>query len=337
MPFDRGAALAANPQAPIPARPSSPAGPAPHSGPPFQGNAGPQSTQSPPGATYGQPPQSGAPYGQPPPSGTPTQAMPTQAMPSSATPGSTASSSTASSSAGPSGQPTQPMSFGPPTPPMPTRQRTQPMPAAPPHVHPAPAGPPASPAQTTSGAATPPPAAAASRSRSGLLVATLVVAVLALVVGLAGVVIAAIALGRSDKATTLATSANERPLPPANVETPAVPEPTSPTDSPTETPEPGVTTSPGDISPTAEFAIAYQDQHLRVQTERCQSDYGAAVDFDEPRVIGGTEGDMVYDQCNPGIIKTGLPLAEVSGQSATPADCLENIRTTPAQSPIAPA
>ncbi|MEU8230535.1 hypothetical protein AB0C12_13155 [Actinoplanes sp. NPDC048967] len=166
---------------------------------------------------------------------------------------------------------------------------------------------------------------------------TLVVAVLALVVGLAGVVIAAIALGRSDKATTLATSANERPLPPANVATPAVPEPTDPADPPTETPEPGATTSPGDISPTAEFAIAYQDQHLRVQTERCQSDYGAAVDFDEPRVIGGTEGDMVYDQCNPGIIKTGLPLAEVSGQSATPADCLENIRTTPAQSPIAPA
>ncbi|WP_433727319.1 hypothetical protein ACQP2Y_12070 [Actinoplanes sp. CA-051413] len=161
---------------------------------------------------------------------------------------------------------------------------------------------------------------------------------LALVVGLAGVVIAAIALGRSDKATTLATSANERPLPPAAAEPTVVPDPTTdPADPPTETPEPGATTSPGDISPTAEFAIAYQDQHLRVQTERCQPQYGAAVDFDEPRVIGGDAGDMVYDQCNPGAIKTGLPLAEVSGQSATPADCLENIRTTPAQSPVAPA
>ncbi|WP_212986278.1 hypothetical protein [Actinoplanes auranticolor] len=170
---------------------------------------------------------------------------------------------------------------------------------------------------------------------------TLVVAVLALVVGLAGIVIAAIALGRSDKATTLATSANGRPLPPADAETPAAPEPASPTTEPsdtaTETLEPGVTASPGDISPTAEFAIAYQDQHLRVQTEKCLSGWGAAVDFDEPRVIGGTEGDMVYEQCNPGAVQTGLPLAEVSGQSATPADCLENIRTTPAQSPVAPA
>ncbi|MEU8614355.1 hypothetical protein AB0C29_40845 [Actinoplanes sp. NPDC048791] len=160
---------------------------------------------------------------------------------------------------------------------------------------------------------------------------------LALVVGLAGVVIAAIALGRSDKATTLATSANERPLPPAAAETAPAPEPTTdPADPPTGTSEPGATTSPGDISPTAEFAIAYQDEHLRLETQTCNSSEGISIDFEEPRVLGGVGGAVTYSHCVPGVLETELPFAEVSGQNATPADCLENIRTTPARSPIAP-
>src|SRR5262245_61591093 len=51
------------------------------------------------------------------------------------------------------------------------------------------------------------------RSGSTLVVITLVVAVLALVIALAGVAIAALALGRSDEATDLAATSNDKQLP----------------------------------------------------------------------------------------------------------------------------
>lgn len=189
---------------------------------------------------------------------------------------------------------------------------------------------------------TPPPATADTprTPRNGLQVATLIVAALALVVGLAGVVISAIALGRSDKATTLAATANERPLPaattaPATQAPPATGPASDPaTDAPTE---PGASTTPGDISPTAEFVVKYQSQNLRVSSRNCSAGYRTGIDLDEPRVLRGSEGDITYGGCRPGAIETTLPLAEIAGQNATPADCLENIRTAPGQSPIAPA
>jgi hypothetical protein len=194
-------------------------------------------------------------------------------------------------------------------------------------------GPPAGgpPAPPTGGA---PPAA--GRSRTGLLVVTLIVSALSLVVGLAGVAVAAIALGRSDRAGTLAAEANRsRPAPPAADPLPA---PTGPATDPAagSTPDPAVATSPGDISPTAEFIVAYQDEHLRVQSPECNYSGQAGIDLDEPRVLQGDGGEVGYSDCNPGALHTELSFAEVGGQNATPAECLNNIRTAPAQSPVAP-
>jgi hypothetical protein len=176
-----------------------------------------------------------------------------------------------------------------------------------------------------------PPPAAAPR-RSGLLVITLVVAVLGLVVGMAGVAIAAIALGRSDKATTLAETANNRPQPPVVVPTTAAP--TAPAGQDTD--EPTEVNSPGEVSPTADFKVNYQDQHLRVQSQNCTGGYWTGIDLDDPRVLTEGDGDVSFEGCNPGSVETKLQFAEVTGQAATPADCLENIRTSPAQSPVAP-
>jgi hypothetical protein len=166
-------------------------------------------------------------------------------------------------------------------------------------------------------------------------VVTLIVAVLALIISLAGVIISALALGRSDKAATLASRANDRPLPVATAGPTEVP---APADTTSDAPaDPGATTPPGDISPTAEFGIKYQSQTLRVQSQECNAGYRTGIDLDEPRVLRGPEGDITYGGCSPGTIETELPLAEIPGQQATPADCLENIRTAPAQSPVAPA
>jgi hypothetical protein len=83
--------------------------------------------------------------------------------------------------------------------------------------------------------------------------------------------------------------------------------------------------------------IKYQSQRLRVPSPNCYANNRTGIDLDEPRVLGGSAGDIVYRGCTPGTIETDLKLAEIPGQDATPADCLENIRTAPALSPIAPA
>lgn len=184
------------------------------------------------------------------------------------------------------------------------------------------------------------PAARPVRSGGTLAVTTLVVAVLALVVALAGVVLSAIALGRSDQTTQLATKTNNQPLPPTAdaipTEPTADPTATEPTDQPTD---PGPTTSANDISPTAQFATAYEGQKLRVRSVACQ--YGGSqtyVDLDEPRITGvnETNTEFGYAGCDPGSLHTELAFAQVSGPTATPKDCLETIRTDPGRSPLAP-
>jgi hypothetical protein len=168
---------------------------------------------------------------------------------------------------------------------------------------------------------------------------TLIVAVLALVVALAGVVLSAIALGRSGEATDPATKANNKALPAA---------PDKPLTEPTTTPtgaeaddqanEPGPTSSPTDISPRAQFTIAYEGEHLRARSVSCDSGSNTYVDLDEPRVIGRevANTEFGYQGCDPGKVNTSRPFAEISGPTATPKDCLETIRTDPGRSPIAP-
>ncbi|MEU4558633.1 hypothetical protein AB0F72_09585 [Actinoplanes sp. NPDC023936] len=181
------------------------------------------------------------------------------------------------------------------------------------------------------------------QQRGYLLVITLVVAALALVVGLAGVVLSAIALGRSDEASELAKQANTKPVAAApTTEATADPPAPEPTDPGSAAPAPeypsGATTTPADISPTADYTVSYQGEHLRVRSVGCGGDH-MAVDLDEPRVAGAGRysTDFGVQGCNaPGEIITNLPIATVSGPAATPFDCLETIRTDPGRSPIAP-
>ena len=56
------------------------------------------------------------------------------------------------------------------------------------------------------------------------------------------------------------------------------------------------------------------------------------VDLDEPRVEPPEDRrDVGYVGCNPGTIQSKLRLAKVASASATPADCLEQIRTQPGE------
>ncbi|MEU8242275.1 hypothetical protein AB0C07_28825 [Actinoplanes missouriensis] len=179
--------------------------------------------------------------------------------------------------------------------------------------------------------------------RGYLLVITLVVAALSLVVGLAGVTLSAIALGRSDEAADLAKQANDKPVAAAPTTEatgePPTPEPTDPASAAPGPEQPsGAATTPADISPTADYTVSYQGEHLRVRSVGCGPDY-MAVGLDEPRVAGAGRYSTEFGVlgCHaPGEIVTDLPMATVSGPSATPFDCLETIRTDPGRSPVAP-
>ena len=181
------------------------------------------------------------------------------------------------------------------------------------------------------------------RARGGLLLATtLVIAVLGLVVGVAGVAVAALALGRSDRAVSLAGSAPHEPAPAATTPVAADPGTADPAADPTADPaanqaDPSAT--PTEISPTAQFTVAYQGEHLRVRSPGCSnSGYHMNVDLDEPRVASADANtEFNYANCDPGQISTDLAFAQVSGPDATPSDCLETIRINPGRSPIAPS
>ncbi|MEV6301922.1 hypothetical protein AB0M02_21090 [Actinoplanes sp. NPDC051861] len=172
------------------------------------------------------------------------------------------------------------------------------------------------------------------------MAATLIAAVLSIVVSSAGVIIAVMALSRSDDAVVAAEKAANAPAPTAistDSTTPAAPE-TDPTADPGPAETGGGDPTPTDISPTAQFGVAYDGQNLRVRSVRCDYSNQTLVDLDEPRVKRTEEyTEIGYSGCEPGAIHTGLPFAEVSGPQATPTDCLEKIRTDPGRSPIAPA
>ncbi|WP_433362392.1 hypothetical protein ACQPZX_30245 [Actinoplanes sp. CA-142083] len=169
----------------------------------------------------------------------------------------------------------------------------------------------------------------------------------ALVLALAGVVVSALALGRSDEAATLAASAQsagEAPAPGAAVTGTATQ--ADPIAAGTTEPATGETTdapaapeasaSPGDISPSAQFQVAYEGEHLRVRSPGCGSS-GTYVDLDKPPRVGVAYeiSELSYAGCEPGQISTELQFAEVTGPTATPSDCLETIRTDPGRSPTA--
>lgn len=185
--------------------------------------------------------------------------------------------------------------------------------------------------------------------RGGLLLTTtLVVAVLSLVVGVAAVAVATMALGRSDRAVSLAGSVRDAPpaggaggTGPATAPT-ASPADTTPTPAtPDDTARSGgadPTATPTEINPSAQFTVAYQGQHLRIRTPNCNDGYVTNVDLDEPRVVGDDrdKAEFSYGGCGPGHLRTGLSFGQLAGPNATPADCLEKIRTDPGQSPVAP-
>lgn len=82
----------------------------------------------------------------------------------------------------------------------------------------------------------------------------------------------------------------------------------------------------------------YEEQKLRIRSHSCDYTNNTYVDLDEPRVIGEAveNTELGYAQCEPGKIAIELPFAQVAGPGATPADCLETIRTNPGRSPVAP-
>ena len=178
------------------------------------------------------------------------------------------------------------------------------------------------------------------RARGGVLLATtLVIAVLGLVVGVAGVAVAALALGRSDRAVSLAGSARQAPAPAATTPVAADPGTADPATEPAADPSADPSATPTEISPTAQFTVAYQGEHLRVRSPSCTNSVDHMnVDLDEPRVASADANtEFNYANCDPGQINTVLAFAQVSGPDATPSDCLETIRTNPGRSPIAPS
>jgi hypothetical protein len=162
----------------------------------------------------------------------------------------------------------------------------------------------------------------------------LVAAVLALLLAVLGVVVATIALRRGNEATTLARSAHQQAVPPASEPSAAEPTPAlggaQPTDQPTAA-------LPEGITPSAQFTVAYPEQSLRIASRECDSEEATQVDLDEPRVTGTAteDAELGYAGCSPGSIGSELAFAPAPGPDATPADCIEAIRTNPGQSPVA--
>jgi hypothetical protein len=171
------------------------------------------------------------------------------------------------------------------------------------------------------------PFSTVSKPRRGgglLLTVTLVVAVLGLVVGVAGVAVASIALGRSDKAVNLAGSVRAVPPPaPADPTTAPTGDPTpTPADSTQDTDGADPSATPTEIDPSAQFSVAYQGQNLRIRSVGCNSSTPTYVDLDEPRILlAQSQGsEFGYNDCDPGQIHSDLLFAQVSGPNATPAE-----------------
>jgi hypothetical protein len=164
------------------------------------------------------------------------------------------------------------------------------------------------------------------KSRTG--VATAAVATVALLLSLASLVVATLALADSRKTST----ARVAPQPTAALPTPTPPLPSSTWSTDEAAPDPDATAN---VEPGSTFTVAYQREHLRATTPSCGG-FSSGIDFDEPRADAGGGIDAAYESCNPGTITTDLQVAKVSSTSASPQDCLEQIRTQPEVPPITP-
>jgi hypothetical protein len=134
-----------------------------------------------------------------------------------------------------------------------------------------------------------------------------------------------------------------RNAPPPPIPTGAGPVPAS-VDPPTDPPSQGAdgadpSATPTEIDPSAQFSVAYQGQNLTIRSVGCGTGDLSYVDLDEPRILlAQSKGsEFGFDDCDPGQVRSDLLFAQVPGPNATPADCLETIRTDPGRSPIAPA
>nr|BFE56409.1 hypothetical protein GCM10020063_009350 [Dactylosporangium thailandense] len=93
-------------------------------------------------------------------------------------------------------------------------------------------------------------------------------------------------------------------------------------------------------APSPTYSAAYQRQHLRAETPGCvdNGNFTTGIDFDEPRADAASDRtDVRLSGCNPGSLNSSLTQAAVPSVDATPADCLEQVRTQPVHLPIAAA
>jgi hypothetical protein len=165
------------------------------------------------------------------------------------------------------------------------------------------------------------------KNRTGL--ATTAVATVALLLSLASLVVATLALADSRKTST----ARVAPQPTAALPTATPPLPGSTSSTDEAAPDLDATAN---VEPGSTFTVAYQREHLRATTPGCGPGFTSGIDFDEPRADAGGGIDAAYESCNPGTISTDLQVAKVSSISASPHDCLEQIRTQPEVPPITP-
>jgi hypothetical protein len=149
----------------------------------------------------------------------------------------------------------------------------------------------------------------------------------ALLLAIASTVISTVALANKGDRTAAAlptTTGQPKSTVVSPATTPSVPPGTSPGSNPTV------------IQPSGAFTIAYQRQHLRIESNGCSYGNGPGIDFDEPRANSSdSTKDAEYAGCGPGSIVSQLPQAAVSGPGASPNDCLEQIRTQPGNSSAA--
>jgi hypothetical protein len=167
------------------------------------------------------------------------------------------------------------------------------------------------------------------RSLSGVL------AGVALLLGLAALLVSLVALGRAGSARHNAPSAagSAGNPPPAVVggDTGG----TSGTDT-TGTGGPGAASATGSIEPTALYRVRYQGQHLRIPIVRTTSnyDYNDYIDLDEPRVGVIQDGADLW-LSDTGSFSSDLPRAEVDSPNMSAQDCAQDIRTAPLTADVA--
>jgi hypothetical protein len=184
-----------------------------------------------------------------------------------------------------------------------------------------------------SGAAMPGTSTNGGRSNSLAAIAT---AVVSLLLSIAALVLSGLALSRSDAASVASPKASQS-VNATSASSESTAAATGGATNSSATAEPNVSASSTELNPAGAFQISYQNEHLTIRSGGCDTTIGTPVDLDEPRVnpLSGRE-DLTYTGCEPGSISSDLPQAEVASASSTPKDCLQNIRTAPGRSPVAP-